>query len=100
MAETKIHAGVKVKRAGLFISLTHPYLAASPDGIFQCSCHPTEEVVIEVKCPYSHRDSTLGAAKNDDKFCLFLEIDGSLHFKIIKIIHTTLRFSIFIHYIH
>lgn len=36
-----------VARCGLFISLDHPYLAASPDGLVGSL------TVLEVKCPYS-----------------------------------------------
>ena len=37
--------GIPVKKAGLFVSLTEPYLAASPDGIH-------DDRVVEVKCPF------------------------------------------------
>lgn len=39
----------KVDRCGLCISLTHPFIAASPDGMLQ------NETIIEVKCPYVAR---------------------------------------------
>ena len=37
--------GIRVRKAGLFICETEPYLAASPDGI-------CDDRVIEVKCPF------------------------------------------------
>lgn len=43
----------QVVRCGLFISLDQPYLAASPDGLVQLL------TVLEVKCPYSIRDSII-----------------------------------------
>ena len=30
----------------------HPYISASPDGIFTCQCHEINRLV-EAKCPYS-----------------------------------------------
>lgn len=39
----------KIDRCGLCISETHPFLAASPDGLLQ------NETVIEVKCPFVPR---------------------------------------------
>lgn len=41
--------GVKVDKCGLFISQTHPFLGASPDGLIG------NDTVVEVKCPYSCR---------------------------------------------
>lgn len=41
------------QQCGLFIKPGHPYLAASPDGIFKCRCCGT--ATVEVKCPYSVR---------------------------------------------
>ena len=32
------HEDMKVTKCGLFISVYHPFLGASPDGIVQCSC--------------------------------------------------------------
>ena len=44
--------GRAVEKAGLFISVTEPYLAASPDGV-------CEDRIVEVKCPFKKgvRDS-------------------------------------------
>lgn len=39
--------GAGVKQSGLFLSLSHPFLGASPDGLFGDDC------VVEVKCPYT-----------------------------------------------
>lgn len=44
-----------VVSCGLFISLDHPYLAASPDGLVQLL------TVLEAKCPYSIKDSIISA---------------------------------------
>ena len=36
----------KPKRCGIFVSKTHPYLAASPDAIID------DDKLVEIKCPY------------------------------------------------
>ena len=41
------------QQCGLFVKPGHPYLAASPDGMFNCKC--CGPATIEVKCPYSVR---------------------------------------------
>ena len=52
-----MYTEIDVKECGVFLSKEYPYLATSPDGIF----HLTDEEfsVIEIKCPYKHRDSTI-----------------------------------------
>lgn len=40
---------VQITKCGLFLSESHPFLGASPDGLLNDDC------VIEVKCPYSAR---------------------------------------------
>lgn len=40
----------KVVNSGLLVSLSHPYLAASPDGLVH------DDIVVEIKCPYKVRD--------------------------------------------
>ena len=43
-------AGVETSDCGLFVSIAHPMLAASPDGVVD------NETLVEVKCPYTSRD--------------------------------------------
>lgn len=52
------HVDVKLEKVGLVVRKELPYLGASPDAIMTCAC-PTcpEKRVVEVKCPYSMRDS-------------------------------------------
>jgi len=54
----------QVERTGIHISVEHPWLAASPDGLVD---DPSEEVgrkqgILEIKCPYSARTHTPEAA--------------------------------------
>lgn len=41
--------GKKTEKCGLFVSASHPFMAATPDGFID------NESVLEVKCPYSIR---------------------------------------------
>ncbi|XP_074860351.1 uncharacterized protein LOC142018436 [Carettochelys insculpta] len=58
---------VKVEDCGLFIHPGKEWLAASPDGIVRES---GTEKLLEVKCPYKHRDKTVKEACKDKDFCL------------------------------
>ena len=50
------YIGTKIKKCGTFVSLSCPYLAASPDGIIN------DDTSIEVKCPYTARDKMISPA--------------------------------------
>ena len=76
--EDESHFGFTMTNSGLIINLERPYLAASPDGLFNCQCHG--DAVIEVKCPFKHRDRLIkDAAIEDRQFCLQVNCDGNLH---------------------
>ena len=47
----KDHRKASMIDCGLFLKDEDPYIGASPDRIFSCSCHP--KACIEIKCPYS-----------------------------------------------
>ena len=80
MKEFNLHQHAEVNGAGLHVSFTHGYLAATPDGIFVCSCHG--KAVIEIIFSFSHKNYTLGeAATNDKNVCLSLDKDGILQLK-------------------
>ena len=71
------HDQLVVTDCGLVINPQWPYMGASPDGIIECKC--CGKGVLEVKCPYSHREeSVLSPALNDNKFCLKMD-NGELH---------------------
>ena len=62
----------------MYINPKWPFIGASPDGIVKCDC--CAEGVVEIKCPYKHRESTIEyAAVNDKQFCLTTQGD-LLHF--------------------
>ena len=71
------HKEFEVTENGLFINPQWPFIGASPDGII--SCHCCTKGVLEIKCPYCHREESIEvAAANDRKFCLN-ERNGSLY---------------------
>ena len=60
--------GFQVEECGVFLSVQFPYLATSPDGIIHLG--DTKFGVVEVKCPYKHRKSSIEVACKDLTFCL------------------------------
>ena len=63
------HKDHQVKESGFVINPEWPFIGASPDGVIDCSC--CGRGVLEIKCPYCHRESSLyTAAAQDPKFCL------------------------------
>eukprot|EP00794_Sanderia_malayensis_P001118 gene1118-469_t len=73
----KLHTNPKLHICGLFVLKSHPYIGASPDSIFSCSC--CQNSCVENKCPFSIKDVTVeeGYKKTD-----FLEnCDGKLQLK-------------------
>ena len=73
----KVHSNPKLHTCGLFILKPHPYIGASPDNIFSCSCCGSS--CVEYKCPYSIKDLEVeeGYEKTD-----FLEkCEGQLQLK-------------------
>ena len=67
-----------VAGSGLVINPWWPFVAATPDGIVDYKC--CGKGVLEIKCPYSHRDESVqSAASKDRSFCLKRDDRGSLH---------------------
>lgn len=68
------HPGCTIIDCGLVVPHNEPHLAATPDGILQCDCHG--RIIIEIKCPYSHRNKlVMDAAREDRSFALRIERD-------------------------
>ncbi|KAE8603456.1 hypothetical protein XENTR_v10014342 [Xenopus tropicalis] len=67
---------VKVEDCGLFIHPTKNWLAASPDGIVKDGCTGETLRLLEVKCPYKHKEHTIREACEDRNFCLQLNGDS------------------------
>ena len=75
---TKNHTDLSVLPCGLIINQSHPYLAATPDGIINCECCGSG--VLEIKCPFSCTGKTLLEATADPTFYLE-EKNGELQLK-------------------
>lgn len=70
LSVSDIHSNFKVDDCGLLLLSDCPYIGASADGLFTCQCH-NEKVTVEVKCPFSHRNTlSLEDALTDSNFCL------------------------------
>ncbi|KAM9543371.1 uncharacterized protein ACIB01_011222 isoform 1-T2 [Guaruba guarouba] len=67
---------VRVEDCGLFIDRDKKWIAASPDGIIKEAATGKALGLLEVKCPYKHRNSTVRDACNDKDFCLKMEGDS------------------------
>ena len=78
--------GFEVDSAGLFVNPESPHLGASPDALICCQC--CGEGLLEIKCPYSIKDSTPTLAPyikvKDDGFQLdtkhnyYFQVQGQL----------------------
>lgn len=72
-----LHTHFKVECCGFFVSQMQHYLGGTPDSVVSCDCHG--QGVVEVKCPYCARDSSVSIqAKENRRFCLeTVEMDQS-----------------------
>jgi len=57
-----------LNESGLFLNPKWPYLGASPDGIVTCRC--CTQGVVEIKCPFCHRNDAVAELSHDVQFCL------------------------------
>ena len=62
------HTRFNVGKTGLRLCKEFPYIGASADGLAHCDCH--SDRVVEVKCPFKHRNSSLDTMTADPSFCL------------------------------
>ena len=70
------HISLKYSAAGLHLNPSFPHLGASPDGLISCECCGTG--IIEIKCPYKHRDKSPQDVQ-DPLFYLQPDEEGELH---------------------
>ena len=68
-----VATGTRVEDCGVFLSVDYPFLATSPDGVIWL--RNEKFGIVEVKCPYKHRDNSIEIACQDPAFCL--RIDGN-----------------------
>jgi hypothetical protein len=62
-----LHQDFHLRQTGLLVKEDEPFLAASPDGVFECEC--CGQGTLEIKCPYKYRVSFDGCDE-DVFFCL------------------------------
>ena len=75
------HVGISVSTCDFYISKTHPFLGASPDGCVHYPLSLNEPFgFLEIKCPYTHRNVTPMEASLTSGFCSTREIltDGTM----------------------
>ena len=67
-------AGYSVTKSGLVISLEHPWLAASPDGLVYDPSFDPPQGLVELKSPYATKDKTVEeVAAGNKSFCLKID---------------------------
>ncbi|KAK6168739.1 hypothetical protein SNE40_019924 [Patella caerulea] len=71
------HSNFTIEPTGFHISLKHPYLGASPDGLTNCDCCGTG--IIEVKCPFSQRYSSPCQDPLSKTHKYFTQIQGQMY---------------------
>ena len=65
----KTHVNVKIEKCGLRLHSNHHFIGASADGIGSCDCHG--KLLIEVKCPFKHKDKmSINDCLADKAFCI------------------------------
>ena len=74
MQITRRHCTFEVNESGLFLNPKWPYLGASPDGIVTCCC--CTQGVVEIKCPFCHRNDAVAESSHDVQFCLKKSSNG------------------------
>ncbi|XP_049267370.1 uncharacterized protein LOC125756543 [Rhipicephalus sanguineus] len=62
------HSDFQHFKPGVYLSVQHPYLAATPDASVSCTC--CGKGIVEVKCPYTLASRSIEEASNDTSFCL------------------------------
>ncbi len=67
------HKKLSVLDLGVFISVTEPHLAASPDALVTCEC--CGKGCLEIKCPYCIKDTHIFEEMERKNFCLEFEDD-------------------------
>ena len=62
----KKHVNFTMPKSGFIISPSYPLMGASPDGIIKCRC--CGYGVLEIKCPYSCYEKTIGERIDESRF--------------------------------
>ena len=76
------HDQLKITPAGLVLYIKNACFGASPDSFIKCKCCGAGVHVLEVKCPFIAKDSSITACVEKSTFCLQRNSDGSLSLKL------------------
>lgn len=76
--QRKVHTNFCISKCGFIISTETPYIGATPDSVVSCDC--CGEGCVEVKCPYSVRDSPVSDIASHKNSSL-ASINGKLQLK-------------------
>uniref|UniRef100_H3AZD7 YqaJ viral recombinase domain-containing protein n=2 Tax=Latimeria chalumnae TaxID=7897 RepID=H3AZD7_LATCH len=71
---------IEVKDCGLFIHPDKTWLGGSPDGVVKDVTTGETINLLEIKCPFKHRNNTVKEACKDKTFCL-TEDEGTYKLK-------------------
>ena len=71
------HVNFECANIGLLIDNEYPCLGASPDAKFNCSC--CNFGVVEIKCPYSLRDSMLSQVIHDKEKEFYITYESGMY---------------------
>jgi hypothetical protein len=72
------HTDLSVDKCGLVINTDFAFMGASPDAFVSCTC--CGNGVVEVKCPYKHRNATIDEYLTAKDSCFDVATSG-LHLK-------------------
>jgi len=76
------HPDLLVSPSGFIVNPSFPYLGASPDAaVYDPSNDKQPFGFVEIKCPYSARDTTPYDAAQSSKFCCTVNSDGDIVLK-------------------
>ena len=75
------HPGLETEEAGLCISCTNPWLAASPDGIVHDPISQPATGLLEIKNPHSARNITIREFASKASSCLNVQQNGTCYLK-------------------
>lgn len=75
------HKNITVFERGLVVTVKYPHMGASPDGYVYCPSCKHYQGVLEIKCPYKWRHSTIKEALEDSEFYCFRSSDGNIKLK-------------------
>ena len=74
------HEMFSISKCGLVVSESYPFMGASPDGIINCKCCGSG--VLEIKCPYSCRETSLKEKANETGTFFLKEVNGEMRLNV------------------